>query len=276
MDYYSILGVGRNASQDEIKRAYRKLAMKHHPDRGGDTQTLAQINEAYDTLKDPAKRQQYDNPQPRFDTSHMNQNPFGQSGFDDIFTSMFGHQHRRPRQPRNNDITLAADIDLVDVIKGKTLILSYRLASGKTETVEVDIPSGAKHGDAVKFQGLGDDANPRFPRGDLLVKIRLRRTRGWDRDGNNLITSQIVDVFDLVLGTVTIIETLDGRKVKLNIPKGTKPGQVFSIPEYGIPDLNTRQKGHLYVKIEARIPNIKDPKLIARLKELQDEINLQS
>jgi curved DNA-binding protein len=276
MDYYSILGVPKNASPEEIKRAYRKLAMKHHPDRGGDAAKLQEINEAYDTLKNPTKRQQYDNPQPRFDTGSMNQNPFGQAGFEDIFASMFRQPHVRPRQPKNNDIVLAADIDLRDVLIGKQLIMSYRLGTGRNETVEVDIPKGAKHGDAVRYTGLGDDLDQRFPRGDLIVKIRVKRNKGWDRDGNNLLTSVDINIFDLVLGTITVIKTLDGKSVKLNIPRGTKPGQIFSIPEYGIPDLNTRQKGHLYVKINTQIPNIRDPKLLAKLQEIKDEINLQS
>jgi curved DNA-binding protein len=277
MDYYSILGVGSNASPEEIKRAYRKLAMKHHPDRtGGDDTRFKQINEAYDTLKDPAKRQQYDNPQPKFNTSHMNQSPFGAGGFEDIFANMFRQPHMRPRQPKNNDITVAADVDLADVISGKDLIISYRLGSGRNETVEVTIPPGAKNGDAVKFQNLGDDSNPRFPRGDLVVRIRVRKHKTFQREGNNLITTYTADVFDLILGTVIIIETPDGRKVRLTIPKGTRPNQTFSIPQYGLPDLNTRQKGHLYVKIEASIPSIRDPKILAKLQELRDEINLQS
>ena len=277
MDYYSLLGVNKNASPEDIKKAYRKLAMKHHPDRGGDASKLQEINEAYDTLKNPAKRQQYDNPQPRFDTNQMNTDPFGMGGgFEDIFGSMFRQPHMRQRQPRNNDITLAADVELIDVMNGKDLILSYRLASGKTETVEIQVPKGAKHGDAVKFSGLGDDANPRFPRGDLLVRIRLKKHKTYQREGNNLITTYKANVFDLLLGTIVLLETPDNKKVKLNIPRGTKPGQVFSIPGYGIPDLNTRQRGHVYVKIEAQVPNIRDPKILARLQELRDEINLQS
>jgi curved DNA-binding protein len=274
MDYYSILGISKNASEQDIRKAYKKQSMKHHPDRGGDEEQFKKVNEAYSVLKDPAKRQQYDNPQPRFDTNTMGST--GYANFEDMFSTMFRHPHQRPRQPMNSDITVAADVDLADILTGKNLIISYRLSSGRNETVDVEIPKGAKHGDAVRFQGLGDDANPRFPRGNLLVKIRVKRNKGWDRDGNNLITIQTVDVFDLILGTVLLIETLDKKKVKLNIPKGTKPGQVFSIPEYGIPDLNTRQKGHLYVKIDTKIPNIRDPKLLAKLQEIKDEVNLQS
>ena len=274
MDYYSILGVGKNASQDEIKKAYRKLAMKHHPDRGGDAAKLQQINEAYSTLKDPAKRQQYDNPQPRFDTQSMH--PGYTGGFEDLFSSMFRQPHMRPRQPTNRDITVAADISLGDVMTGKNVIISFRLGSGKTETVEVNIPQGAKHGDTVRFQGLGDDANPRFPRGNLFVKVRVEKNKNWDRENNNIITTYTADIFDLILGTVILIETPDNKKVKLNIPRGTKPGQVFSIPQYGIPDLNTRQRGHVYVKISVSVPTIRDPRLLAKLQEIKDEINLQS
>jgi curved DNA-binding protein len=275
MDYYSILGVNKNASPEEIKKAYRKLAMANHPDRtGGDDTKFKQINEAYDTLKDPQKRSIYDNPQPRFDTSHMN--AAGMSGFEDIFSSMFRQQHMRPKQPINRDITVAADITIGEVMTGKDVIITYRLGSGKVETVDVSIPVGAKAGDMVKFQGLGDDANPRFPRGNLFVKVRLKKDPTWEREGNNLITTFKADIFDLLLGTTLIIETPDRKKVKLNIPKGTKPDQVFSIPQYGIPDLNTRQRGHLYVKIRVSVPNISDPNILAKLQEIKNEINLQS
>jgi len=277
MDYYSILGVPKNATPEQIKKAYRQKAKEYHPDKpNGNAEQFKRINEAYDTLKDPTKRQQYDNPQPNFNTSHMNQSPFSTGGVEDIFSSMFRQPHMRPRQPKNNDITVAADVDLADVISGKDLIISYRLGSGRNETVEVTIPPGAKNGDAVKFQNLGDDSNPRFPRGDLVVRIRVRKHKTFQREGNNLITTYTADIFDLILGTIIIIEPPDGRKVRLTIPKGTRPGQTFSIPQYGLPDLNTRQKGHLYVKIEASIPSIRDPKILARLQELRDEINLQS
>ena len=275
MDYYSILGVNKGASPEDIKKAYRKLAMKHHPDRGGDEGKLQQINEAYDTLKNPQKRADYDNPQPRFDTNTMNRGPFG-NGFEDVFETMFRQNAGRQRRPRNRDITVAADIELIDVLQGKNLIVTYRLFSGKNETVDVEIPAGAKHGDTVKFDSLGDDGDPRAQRGDLLVRIRVKKHKTFVRQDNSLYTDAHLNIFDCLTGTTLLIQTLDNKKVKLNIPKGTKPNQVFSIPHYGLPDLRTRQKGHLYVKLQVTVPTIRDPKLLAKLQEIKDEINLQS
>lgn len=271
MDYYSILGVSKTANQDEIKKAYRKLAMQSHPDRnGGDDTKFKKINEAYDTLKDPNKRQQYDNPQPRFDTSSFNQN-FG--NFDDIFSQMFRSDVRRPRRPMNADITIGADIYLKDVFTGKSLIVNYRLASGKQETVTIEIPPGAKHGDAVRYEGLGDDANPRMPRGNLIVKMRERKDAEWARDGNNIIKNQQVNMFDLLTGCVIIVKTPENRNVRISIPKGTQPGKILSVSEYGIPDLRTGRRGNLFVRIEAHIPTVNRQDLIDKIVELRNEIS---
>ena len=275
-DYYNILGVSRNASPEEIKKAYRKQAMANHPDRtGGDDTKFKQVSEAYETLRDPQKKAVYDNPRPDMQSQQWRGNEFNNANMEDIFASMFGHRnnsHQRQRM-RNPDITVAADIDLKDVITGKDVLISFRLASGKQETVDVQIPAGAKNGDAIRYEGFGDDANPNVPRGNLIVKIRERKDRKFVRDGNNIVTTYPVDVFELITGTIVIVNTPDNRKVKLNIPKGTQSGRVFSINGYGIPDLNTRQKGHLYVKINCVIPNISDPNIMRQLQDLKDEIS---
>jgi curved DNA-binding protein len=266
MDYYSILGVNRNATPEQIKAAYRKLAMQHHPDRGGDHNKFAQINSAYEVLSNSDKKNAYDNPQPQgfnFNSSHFNQgNPFS-----DMFNTHMRHT------PRNRDITLAANIDLKDVITGKSLILQYQLSKGQLETVTVDIPKGARHGDTIRYQGLGDDADRRFPRGDLHIKVRIGKTKNWDIDNNNLITKKSINVFDFVLGCVIIIETLDNRNLELKIPKGTKPGTVFNISGYGVPDINTGRIGNLYVGIEAIVPKINDAVLLNKIEQLKNEIN---
>jgi DnaJ-class molecular chaperone len=270
MDHYSTLGVSRTASPEEIKRAYRKLAMQHHPDRGGDHNTFAKINEAYDTLSDPNKKANYDNPQVH---SWPNQNPFGQGHpFADIF-SQFGMGRG---VPKNRDLTVLAKINLKDVLVGKQLIVSYRLRSGKQETVEVDIPIGARNGDTVRYTGLGDDGDPRFQRGDLFVKIQVFDVDGWRRDGNDLYTRKQVDLFDILLGCVILVTTLDEITVQLTIPKGTKPGTTFSIADYGIPDLHTRKKGKVFVQIEPIMPNMSDPVVYNALQELNKSIKKEN
>jgi curved DNA-binding protein len=269
MDYYQILGVSRNATPQEIKKAYKKKAMEHHPDRGGDHNAFAEINSAYEVLSNADKKAAYDNPQPQFN------NPFGNNPFAGTpFEHMFGQGFAQPqnRTPRNQDITIAARIELSDVLTGKQLIVQYRLSTGELETVTIDVPPGAKHGDTVQYQGLGDKGNIRYPRGNLNVRIHVGKMKNWDRDGDNLITKKSINVFDLLLGCVIIVKTLDDKKVKLNIPKGTKHGQVFSLPGYGIPNINTGRRGNLYVGINAEIPTIEDERLLQSIAVLRDQI----
>ena len=272
MDYYSILGVNKNASSDDLKKAYKKQSMQHHPDRGGDAEHFKKVNEAYATLKDPSKRQQYDNPPQsdfQFNFNNGGGNPFAGTPFADIF----GNRPQQNRTPRNQDIRVKADITLKEVLLGTTKIIQYRTQTGRLETVNVDIPRGARHGDTIRYQGLGDDGHPRYPRGDLHVNVRCRKTKGWDRDNNNLITKKEINLFDLLLGCVIIVETLDDRHIKLTIPKGTKPGQVFSIPGYGIPDLNTGTRGIIYIGMEALMPDTDDPEILNLIEKLKQKVD---
>lgn len=271
MDYYSVLGIPKSASPEEIKKAFKRKAMQHHPDRGGNQEEFKRVTEAYEVLSNSDKRSAYDNPGPDFqfnarDFAHNN-NPFAGTPFDHIFNNGFSQ-----RTPRNRDIHLRTEINLADVLTGKTVVIQYQTQRGNIETVTCDIPPGAKHGDTVRYQGLGDDGNLNFPRGDLHVKLHVQKQRDWERDHNNLICKKTINVFDLMLGCVIIINTLDNKQVKLTIPKGTKIGQVFNIPHYGIPDLHTGKKGNLYVSIEADIPKIDNENLLKEIELLKNKI----
>jgi curved DNA-binding protein len=270
MDYYSILGVPRTASQDEIKRAYRKLAMQHHPDKGGNEEKFKQINEAHDTLSDLNKRAQYDRPQ----SQNANWNA-GFADFNDIFSSQFGFNPfggPRSRTPRNRDITLQARIDLSDVLGGKIMVMQYQLSSGRIETVTVDIPPGARHGDTIQYESLGDEGNNNYPRGNLMVRIFINKQKNWERDQDNLITKHVINVFDFLTGCVIIIHALDGKQLELKIPKGTKIGTTFSIPGYGVPNLRSGQRGKLFVTVEAFVPVIDDEILLSKIEEIKKEL----
>ena len=281
-DFYDILGVSKQADDAELKKAYKKASMQHHPDRGGDEEQFKKVNEAYATLKDPSKRQMYDqygtaDPQqagPQGFNFNANDfargNPFAGTPFADMFSggSPFGHR----QQPRNQDMRIAAQIDLRDVVLGKSLVAQIQLGSGRVETINIDVPPGARDGDTIQYEGLGDDRYRELRRGNLQVVIQVKSIPGWERRNNDLITRKTINLFDLLLGCVIIVNTLDNRNVKLTIPKGTNPGQRFSIPEYGIPDINTKRRGNIYIIIDVKTPEIYDESLLNRIQLIKDEI----
>ena len=263
MDYYSILGVSKNATEQDLKKAYKKMSMQHHPDRGGDESKFKEINEAYSTLKDPKKRAAYDNPQPQFNfnTSGMGRDPFA---------DIFGQMHRRQR--RNHDVTININLDLLDVMQGKELAARYQVPSGKIKEANIDIPAGIEDGVGIRFRGLGDDAVPNFPNGDLIVRVRVRQPANWKRSGNDLRTKALVSIFDCLLGGSIEIKTLDDKRFKVNIPKGTQPGAVFSIPNHGIPNVQTGTRGNIFVEINAAVPKIENEMIMNELERIKNAL----
>ena len=259
MDYYSVLGVSKDATQQDIKQAYRKLAMKHHPDRaGGSSEMLSKINNAYEVLGDSAKRAEYDNPQPTYNSQN----------FEDIFRHGFYNQHVM----RNRDIVIKAAITLADVVTGKHLLVSYRLHSGQEETIEFNVPAGVQEGAMLRFGGRGDNSY-QGPRGNLIVKIVVTPERNWGRQDNNLVLLYEVNALDMILGTKISVRTLDGKNIEVKVPEGTQTDTKFSIKEYGIPDQRTGRRGNLYIHIIPKIPKIKDKELLEQLRKIKDEIS---
>src|SRR5210317_233363 len=244
-DYYDKLGISRNASASEIKQAYRRKAKDLHPDKGGDPKTFQEINEAYDTLKDPNKKQMYDQ-YGTSDPQQMGGNPFGNSHFSftgdpqdiqDIFGSFFGQGFAQPRRRQNRNISIGYTIDFKDVFNGIGTTLSYQLPSGKREILDVRIPAGVKDGDSVRVQGYGDDSYAGLPRGDLMIKIRVKNLAGWKRDGSDIYTNIDVDLLDLILGCKIPVQTPDNKQITITIAPGTNPGTTLSVTGYGVPNV---------------------------------------
>ena len=289
MSHYDTLGVGKSASPEEIKAAYRKLAMKHHPDRGGDQKQFQQITEAYETLSDPDKKAFYDhgggqqgNPfggnWHEFRSGHPFQgaDPFG-NPFEDIFTHFgFGFQQSRPR-PKNSDLQIKVKISLRDSYMGKTITINYPLPSGHQQTAEITIPAGVIHGQQMKMGGMGDNTISDLPRGDLIVHIEIDPDRNFHRDDMSLVTKIKIDVFDAMIGCKRTIKNIDDSEVEITINPGTQNGQKYACRGLGFPSIKFNNvKGDLLVQILVDTPIVKDPNLIKLVTSLADQIRNKS
>ena len=278
MDYYEILGVSRNASTTEIKKAYKKQSMQHHPDRtGGDDTQFKKVNEAYSALKDPQKKQMYDqfgtaDPQQAQSQqqSHFSQQ-FGGAQFEDIFGSMFGQQQRQ-RQMRNQDVALNYSLELKEVFTGVGVNIQYNLPSGRTGYLDAAIPPGVQNGSTVKFAGLGDDSISGLPNGNLILKVKVGRDPIWQRDGNNIHATRQINVLDFIVGTIIEVVTPTNRKFSLTVPAGTKPGTTFSITGHGIPDVHTKRSGNIHIKLDAKMPILNEQEM-NQIKDIRNGIS---
>jgi curved DNA-binding protein len=279
-DYYEILGVGRSASADEVRKAYHKLAMQYHPDRNpGDKpaeERFKDINEAYQVLSDQQKRARYDqlgsaysNWQQRggspgdFDWSQWftgqpagqgnvhveygNLNDlFGQDVFSDFFRSIFGGMgggRAAGRSRRAPAYQQPISISLEEAYRGTT-----RAFQSDHRQLTVRIPVGVKTGSKVRAAGAAPDG------ADLYLIVEVQDNPHFQRQGDDLHTSATVDLFTAVLGGEAAVQTLEGQ-VTLKIPAGTQPDQVFRLAGRGMPKLKSPQaKGDLFVRVKVQIP----------------------
>ena len=245
-DHYSTLGVAKTASADEIKRAYRRLASQHHPDKGGDVKKFQEIEQAYRVLSDPAQRQQYDNPSPFGNFGPQGADGFAPFNFDSIF-DIFGTQFRQQQQRRPNYARMTLWVSLYDAATGGTRNVSVGTHSG-TQTVEIEIPLGIDDGQSVQYQGLAPGG------GDLIIQFRIHPNHNWQRNGQHLITEKTVSVWDLILGAEITVEDIRNDQLLLNVPARTQPGTVLRMRGRGMPDRNGN-RGDLLVRVLAQIPN---------------------
>jgi curved DNA-binding protein len=293
-DYYKILGVPRDASAADIKNAYRKLAMQYHPDRNpGDKKAeerFKEINEAYQVLSDPKKRERYDQvgesysqwqqngaPGGGFDWSRWTtQQPggqavdlndlFGEGGFSDFFSAIFGGtgmgQTLRSRGARRApSYQQQVTISLKEAYSGTTRILQI----GKRR-VEVKIPAGVRTGSRIRVPGATADKGDGSA-SDLMLVIDVAEDPFFEREGDDLHTQVMIDMFKAALGGETEVNTMAG-KVILTIPPGTQTDQVFRLTGRGMPHLkDSGAKGDLYVRVKVQIPR----QLNARQKSLLEE-----
>ena len=257
-DYYQTLGVPKSASDDEIKKAYRSAAMKHHPDRGGDQGKFQEIQAAYATLSDPQKRAEYDNPQPQFGGGGFHfhngegfEHIFGQgSPFGDIF----GFRHR---QPKNSNIQLQTVITLEEAFTGKELLASVQLPSGREQTFSISIPKGVHNGTTLRLAGMGDDSVPNVARGDILLNVQVADHYYFKRQHDDLIQEHEISCIDAMVGSTINITSIDNKNLETQIPAGTQHDAILALAGYGMPNFNhAGHRGRLLIRIKIKVPTL--------------------
>lgn len=296
-DYYKTLGVAKTATQEEIKKAYRKLAVKYHPDKNPDNKDaeakFKEANEAYDVLGDAEKRKKYDelgmNWKQYENMGRQGGNPFGGGGgqyqysgdfgdggdFSDFFAQFFGGGapfggggNKRGRGAggyRGNDLQTEFEISLEEAYHGTTRIIQL-----ENEKLRVSTKPGAYDGQQLRIKGKGGKGSSAANSGDLFVNIRVRPHHRFNRDGDDLRSMHDVDLYTAVLGGETIAETLTGQ-VKVQIAPGTQNNKTIRIKGKGMPVYGKENVyGDLYIQLKVMIPQSLTPEQKKLFEQLRD------
>jgi DnaJ-class molecular chaperone len=281
-DFYQILGVSETATPEEIKKAYRKLANQHHPDKGGDQNKFKDISVAYDTLGDPQKKAEYDQQRSGgFQQFQFNTGNGGFQNFHDIFGQHFdpfGHRSNpfadfARQRGRNKDLNIRCQITLMDSFVGKQLEASYTLPSGKTQTVHINVPAGVQAGDTIRYAGLGDDSLVGMPRGSLNVTINIIPDKQFERRGDDLYTVLELTPIEAMIGCRKTVPTITGQSIDLEVRAGVETGVEFANAGGGFNNINTGRKGRFVTVIKLKSVAITDPSIIEQLKKINNEIS---
>ena len=302
---YEILGVSKDASDDDIKKAFRKLAVKHHPDAGGDAETFKKISQAYDVLSDPKKRAEYDQVLKYGAFMGQGGRPGagmgGMGGMDwqSIIDSIlrgegaFGTEWNpqetgfagfngwgQPRPSRGADLTMTVEVPFAAALTGTTRTVSYRVPStGQTESLTVKIPAGAVDGGRLRYKGRGEFGANGGVRGDLVVTTRVGSHPFYTRDGADVRMTLPVSIYEAALGAEVEVPAPNGETLRVKIPAGTQSGKIFRFKGLGAPDVKRKgSTGAFYVTIDVRVPTgltIEERDALTRLRD-RDERDLRS
>lgn len=300
IDYYKILGLDKSASQSDIKKAYRKLARKYHPDLNPNNaeaqKKFQQVNEAHEVLIDPEKRKKYDQygkdwqHAEEFEKARSQQQQqyqqqysggfgggqtggfgggFGEEDFSDFFESMFGGAKRsrgagRSARFKGPDYNAELHLNLTDVYRSQKQTLTV---NGKN--IRLTIPAGVENGQTIKIKGYGGEGVQGGPKGDLYITFIITNNTSFKRDGKNLYKTVELDMYTAALGGEITVDTLDGR-VKLKVKPETQNGTTVKLTGKGFPVYKKEgQFGDLFITYQVKIPT----NLSQREKELLKELS---
>jgi len=250
---YSILGVKKDATHDEIRQSYRKLASKHHPDKGGETSKFQELQSAYETLINPDKRADYDNPRSNTNEFHYQSN--NGRGFEEMFRGFGDFFGQHNQVPQNRIIAVQSTITLEESFHGKSIMAVLTLPSGKNQLIEVNVPPGTHDGTTLRLSEMGDDTVANVPRGDIHLTVRVVPHNLFHRQGDDLVHVVTVNCIEAMLGSTIIVESIDKKMLEIKIAPGTQPGQVFALRDNGMPIVNQNgNRGRLLIKVDISIP----------------------
>ena len=301
-DYYQILGVSRTASQEEIKKAFRRLAMKYHPDRNKDDKSsearFKEINEAYAVLGNPEKRKQYDT----FGADHFGKrytqedifrdfdfsSIFREFGFggggQNIFGQMFGGRsygktrrssfgfdgyQTRSVPTKGQDLVYELAVTLEEAATTTSKVISYQDGDSQ-QNISVKIPAGISTGKKLRIPGKGRPGLDGGPRGDLFVQIKVLDHPLFKREGDDLILTREIRFSEALAGTEIEVPAIDKKTLRLKIPAGTQCNARFRLKGYGMPCMGGNGRGDAYVQVVVAVPEKLSKKQKALLKDMEE------
>ena len=293
-DYYKVMGVDETASADEIKKAYRVLARKFHPDVSKEQNAedkFKELGEAYEVLKDPEKREEYDNlrkygyhdggdfrPPPGWSGGGFRDTGFGTSGggdFSDFFEAMFGRAGRgsgggfREMRSRGRDLHFRLGVDLEEAFAGGTRNIHLQAAGGGQRSLNVKVPAGVTEGQNIRLRGQGEPGLGGGPAGDLYLEIEINPHRHYRLDGKNVHLEVPVAPWEAGLGAEITVPTLGGS-VKLKIPAGARGGQKMRLKGKGLPGPGP---GDQIVELKVVMPPVRGEKDEELLRTMAETMN---
>lgn len=270
MDFYKILGVAPNATEEEIKKAYRKLAMTHHPDRGGDEETFKKIKEAYEKLT-------ADN------ANSMHANNF--SGFQNLH-EMFRQEQRAGRrnwsfdsgwdsaaeQVKNPDVNISIPCSLEEAHTGFTKQVEFTLPDANVKNMTVTFPPGCTGDIKIRYAGEGSRLLRGKPPGDLYVRLNIASHAIWRIDGNDLLAILEITVWQAMLGTTVEFDDISGTKMQITVPPGTQSRSQLRLKNKGMNIRGSTARGHAFLEVVVRIPALTEEDKTKSIIDLQDKI----
>ena len=298
-DYYKVLGVAKTATADEIKKAYRKLAMKYHPDHAKDDKSaeerFKEISEAYAVLSDPEKRQQYDTfGSEGFQQRYTQEDIFKGFNFDDILRGFgfdsgagfggragggrrfsfttgdpFGGRGGQPFQTKGPDLVYELPLTLREVVSGAEKTISFT-HKGRQEKISVKIPAGMVSGKKMRLSGKGEPSPNGGPPGDLFILAKVLPDPLFGVEGGDLYVNKEIRLTEALLGTTITVPTVEGKDLSLKVPMGTKHQTKMRMPGYGLPDMRGKKRGDLFVRILVSVPSRLDEKQKNLLQQLSE------